>query len=135
MTPQFEALLILKWSLLVRIYRSVFGAVGEESIVFVFGDHGMTVSGDHGGETELETTAALLVYTPTPLFPPVQVYIHVHVHTCMYMYMYYTHDIKFTCIHLYQTTCTRNVTLLTSSTYQLACPHHSLPCIDGSDTT
>ena len=56
-----------------NVYRSVFEAMDEESIVFVFGDHGMTVSGDHGGETELETTAALLVYTPTPLFPPVQV--------------------------------------------------------------
>lgn len=55
------------------LIRSIFGAVGEETIVFVFGDHGMTVTGDHGGETELETTAALLVYTPTPLFPPMQV--------------------------------------------------------------
>lgn len=53
--------------------RSIFGAVDEDTIVFVFGDHGMTVTGDHGGETELETTAALLVYTPTPLFPPMQV--------------------------------------------------------------
>ena len=44
--------------------------------MFVFGDHGMTASGDHGGETELETTAALLVYTPSPLFPPTQVYTH-----------------------------------------------------------
>ena len=58
----------------VYFHRSIFSAVGEETIVFVFGDHGMTVTGDHGGETELETTAALLVYTPTPLFPPVQVY-------------------------------------------------------------
>ena len=53
--------------------RSILSAVDEESIVFVFGDHGMTVTGDHGGETELETTAALLVYTPTPIFPPIQV--------------------------------------------------------------
>ena len=57
----------------VCLIRSIFGAVDEETIVFVFGDHGMTVTGDHGGETELETTAALLVYTPTPLFPPMQV--------------------------------------------------------------
>ena len=55
--------------------RSILGAVGDETIVFVFGDHGMTVTGDHGGETELETTAALLVYTLTPLFPPVQVHV------------------------------------------------------------
>lgn len=56
------------------LHRSIFDAVDEESIVFVFGDHGMTVSGDHGGETELETTAALIIYTPKPLFSPVQVY-------------------------------------------------------------
>ena len=55
-------------------HRSVFSSVGEDTIVFVFGDHGMTVSGDHGGETELETTAALLVFTPYPLFPPLQVH-------------------------------------------------------------
>ena len=55
--------------------RSIFSAVGEDTVVFVFGDHGMTVSGDHGGETEMETTAGLLVYTPSPLFPPEQVYI------------------------------------------------------------
>ena len=48
----------------------IFSAVGEETVVFVFGDHGMTVSGDHGGETEMETTAGLLVYTPQPLFTP-----------------------------------------------------------------
>ena len=58
---------------MVFFHRSILGAVGEDTVVFVFGDHGMTVTGDHGGETELETTAALLVYTPTPLFPPVQV--------------------------------------------------------------
>ena len=38
--------------------------------MFVFGDHGMTPTGDHGGETDLETEAALLVYTPLPLFEP-----------------------------------------------------------------
>ena len=50
--------------------RSVCGAVGEDSVVFVLGDHGMTSTGDHGGETQLETEAALLVYSPTPLFHP-----------------------------------------------------------------
>ena len=49
----------------------------EDTVVFVFGDHGMTTSGDHGGETELETTAALIVFTPSPLFPPIQVYTRV----------------------------------------------------------
>ena len=35
-----------------------------------FGDHGMTMAGDHGGETPLETDSALLVYSPKPLFEP-----------------------------------------------------------------
>ena len=48
-------------------------AVGNDTIVFVFGDHGMTSSGDHGGETSLETDAALLIYSPIPLFHPDQV--------------------------------------------------------------
>lgn len=36
--------------------------------MFVFGDHGMTRGGDHGGESYLETGAALLVYSPRQLF-------------------------------------------------------------------
>ena len=42
----------------------------NDTIVFAFGDHGMTPTGDHGGETALETDAALLIYTPRPLFDP-----------------------------------------------------------------
>ena len=45
----------------------------NDTIVFIFGDHGMTPTGDHGGETALETDAALLIYTPRPLFDPNQV--------------------------------------------------------------
>ena len=54
-------------------FRSIFSAIDNDTIVFVFGDHGMTVSGDHGGESEMETTAALLVFTPRPIFNPHQV--------------------------------------------------------------
>ena len=45
----------------------------EESILFIFGDHGMTPTGDHGGETSLETDAALIVYSKKPLFDPSEV--------------------------------------------------------------
>ena len=48
-------------------------SVDEDTIVFVFGDHGMTSTGDHGGETEQETNAALLVYSSRPIFNPYQV--------------------------------------------------------------
>ena len=50
-------------------------SVDNDTIVVVLGDHGMTSTGDHGGETQLETDAALLVYSPLPLFDPLQVYI------------------------------------------------------------
>lgn len=54
-------------------HRSILSAVDEDTLVFVFGDHGMTETGDHGGETELETDSALLIYTPRPIFDPKQV--------------------------------------------------------------
>ena len=54
-------------------HRDVVEAVDNETIVLVFGDHGMTSTGDHGGETEPETDAALLVYSKKPLFHPQQV--------------------------------------------------------------
>ena len=53
--------------------RSVLTSVDEDTLVFVFGDHGMTSTGDHGGETEQETNAALLVYSGRPIFNPHQV--------------------------------------------------------------
>lgn len=32
------------------------------------GDHGMTDTGDHGGESQKETDAALFLYSSSPLF-------------------------------------------------------------------
>ena len=60
-------------------HRSVLAVVDNDTVVFMFGDHGMTETGDHGGETELETDAALIIYTPRPIFDPTQV-IHSHEH-------------------------------------------------------
>lgn len=58
----------------VCIGRHVFTKlIDEDTVVFVFGDHGMSPTGDHGGETNLETDAALLVYSPRPLFNPLEV--------------------------------------------------------------
>ena len=36
-------------------------------MLFVFGDHGMTSTGDHGGESPDEIGAALFVYSPSQL--------------------------------------------------------------------
>ena len=46
--------------------------IEDDTLLLVFGDHGMTRSGDHGGDSEDETNAALFVYSPSlnmPLLP------------------------------------------------------------------
>lgn len=40
----------------------------NDTLLVVIGDHGMTKSGDHGGDSELEISAALFLYSPTALF-------------------------------------------------------------------
>ena len=59
---------------MVTFVRHIFAdMLDEDTVAFVFGDHGMSPTGDHGGETDLETNAALLVYSPRPLFNPSEV--------------------------------------------------------------
>lgn len=41
----------------------------NDTLLVVIGDHGMTMNGDHGGDSELEVSAALFLYSPTALFP------------------------------------------------------------------
>ncbi|CAD5206704.1 unnamed protein product [Bursaphelenchus okinawaensis] len=36
----------------------------DDTVLLVFGDHGMTTHGDHGGDSFLETNAALFIYSP-----------------------------------------------------------------------
>ena len=43
-------------------------ALDNDTIMMVFGDHGMTKSGDHGGDSEDEIHAGLFVYSPKKLF-------------------------------------------------------------------
>lgn len=44
----------------------------NDTLLVVLGDHGMTDNGDHGGESQKETDAAIFLYSPSPLFhsPP-----------------------------------------------------------------
>ena len=39
----------------------------RDTVLFVFGDHGMTSTGDHGGESPDEVGAALFIYSPSQL--------------------------------------------------------------------
>lgn len=41
----------------------------NDTLLVVTGDHGMTTNGNHGGDSELENSAALFLYSPTALFP------------------------------------------------------------------
>ncbi|XP_034048250.1 GPI ethanolamine phosphate transferase 3 isoform X2 [Thalassophryne amazonica] len=54
--------------------QSVIERLQNDTLLVVMGDHGMTDTGDHGGESQKETDAALFLYSPSPLFagPPSQ---------------------------------------------------------------
>ena len=39
----------------------------DDTVLFVMGDHGMTRTGDHGGDSDDEVHAALFVYSTKPL--------------------------------------------------------------------
>ncbi|XP_077593400.1 GPI ethanolamine phosphate transferase 3, catalytic subunit [Stigmatopora nigra] len=51
------------------VIRSVMERMQNDTILLVMGDHGMTDTGDHGGESQKETDAAIFLYSPVPLFP------------------------------------------------------------------
>ncbi|XP_023816521.1 GPI ethanolamine phosphate transferase 3 [Oryzias latipes] len=50
------------------VIRSVIEHLQNDTLLVVMGDHGMTDTGDHGGESLKETDAALFLYSPTPVF-------------------------------------------------------------------
>ncbi|XP_040915515.1 GPI ethanolamine phosphate transferase 3 [Toxotes jaculatrix] len=56
------------------VIRSVIDRLQNDTLLVVMGDHGMTDTGDHGGESQKETDAAVFLYSPAPLFhgPPSQ---------------------------------------------------------------
>ena len=42
----------------------------NDTILFIFGDHGMTQTGDHGGDSHEELEAGLFVYSPGHITSP-----------------------------------------------------------------
>jgi len=50
--------------------RSVIDNMEEDTILFVLGDHGMTQTGDHGGDSTDELESALFVYSPSKITVP-----------------------------------------------------------------
>lgn len=58
-----------KLSQMDQVIQGLVERLENDTLLVVAGDHGMTVSGDHGGDSELEVSAALFLYSPTALFP------------------------------------------------------------------
>ncbi|XP_018013651.1 GPI ethanolamine phosphate transferase 3 [Hyalella azteca] len=46
------------------VVRHVAQSIHDDTLLLVFGDHGMTATGDHGGDSDAEVTAAFFVYSP-----------------------------------------------------------------------
>ena len=59
-------ILTLWW--LYLCFSDLTSAIDDETILFVMGDHGMTISGDHGGDSKDEVMAGLFVYSKKRLF-------------------------------------------------------------------
>ncbi|XP_078042673.1 phosphatidylinositol glycan anchor biosynthesis class O [Augochlora pura] len=49
------------------LIKEIIESLEEDTILFVIGDHGMTETGDHGGESLNEIEAAMFVYSLIPL--------------------------------------------------------------------
>ncbi|XP_012625526.2 GPI ethanolamine phosphate transferase 3, catalytic subunit isoform X1 [Microcebus murinus] len=58
-----------KLSQMDQVIQGLVERVENDTLLVVAGDHGMTMNGDHGGDSELEVSAALFLYSPTALFP------------------------------------------------------------------
>ena len=60
----------------VIVDRAVMSLLDNDTVLFVFGDHGMTSTGDHGGDSFDELDATLFIYSPSIISDaiPQQVY-------------------------------------------------------------
>lgn len=53
---------------LLAYFSSVVAGMDNETTLLIMGDHGMTSSGDHGGDTDDETNALLFAYSKQQKF-------------------------------------------------------------------
>ncbi|PNI99052.1 PIGO isoform 8 [Pan troglodytes] len=58
-----------KLSQMDQVIQGLVERLENDTLLVVAGDHGMTTNGDHGGDSELEVSAALFLYSPTAVFP------------------------------------------------------------------
>ncbi|XP_014781790.1 GPI ethanolamine phosphate transferase 3 isoform X1 [Octopus bimaculoides] len=60
-----------KLSQMNEMLDSVMKLMKDDTILFLFGDHGMTDTGDHGGDSKDEIESGLFIYSPSRLrYPP-----------------------------------------------------------------
>jgi len=59
-----------KLSEMSQVIRAIIDNMDNETLLIVVGDHGMDDKGDHGGDSELEVTTAMLMYSKTQLTSP-----------------------------------------------------------------
>lgn len=50
------------------VLRSIVGELRNDTLLIVIGDHGMTATGDHGGDSPEEVEAAAFFYSPKQIF-------------------------------------------------------------------
>ncbi|XP_041619395.1 GPI ethanolamine phosphate transferase 3 isoform X4 [Vulpes lagopus] len=60
-----------KLSQMDQVIQGLVERLENDTLLVVIGDHGMTITGDHGGDSDLEISAALFLYSPKALFPHV----------------------------------------------------------------
>jgi len=54
------------------VLERVIESLPDDCILFVMGDHGMTSTGDHGGDSAEELSAALFVYSKKTFLKPLK---------------------------------------------------------------
>lgn len=52
-----------------KVIRQVLSTIDDNTVLLVFGDHGMTEEGDHGGSSAAEVSSVLFVHSKRPFMP------------------------------------------------------------------
>ena len=64
----FHPLMAQRLTLMDELLLQTVEGLPEDAILLLFGDHGMTDAGEHGGSSQSETDSGLFVYSKKPIF-------------------------------------------------------------------
>ena len=79
-----------KLSQMDNVIRNVVDTLDNSTLLVVMGDHGMTPSGDHGGESVQETNALLFMYSKQQRLYPESM---VHTIVCSVFQLFNSHEV------------------------------------------